>query len=125
MVTSRRDRHTAAGQDGPLWAPEGRAAGGDPAGEAAGLRIWLLGDFRVWVGGRAVGEAGWRLRKARSVVKLLALAPGQRLHREQLVEALWPDLDPEPALNNLKIALHVARYALEPPAGPHGGRAPP
>src|SRR5205823_5882868 len=58
-------------------------------------------------------------RKAASLLKLLALAPGHTLHREQLVEWLWPDLGPDAARNNLKYALHVARRTLapDPPAG--------
>ena len=52
------------------------------------LRIELLGHFRVAVGRRDVPDAAWRLRKGQSLVKLLALAPGHRLHREQLEEAL-------------------------------------
>ena len=61
-----------------------------------------------------IGEEGWRLRKAASLVKLLALAEGHRLHRERAMELLWPDLKPEAALNNLHHALHVARRTLEP-----------
>ncbi len=76
------------------------------------LRIWLLGGFRATVGSREVESSEWRLRKARSLVKLLALAPSRRLHREQLLEVLWPDLEPEAASNNLRKALHVARRAL-------------
>src|SRR5919107_1364274 len=40
------------------------------------VRVGLLGGFRVWVGPRHVGDDRWRLRKARSLVKLLALSPG-------------------------------------------------
>lgn len=46
------------------------------------------------------------------MVKLLSLGPGRRLHREQLMELLWPDLGPKAAANNLHQALHVARRAL-------------
>src|SRR5215218_4071553 len=83
------------------------------------VRVWLLGGFRVSVGSRAIGQDAWRLKKAASLIKLLALAPGHRLHREQVMELLWPDLDAEAALNNLHHALHVARRTLEPvaPAG--------
>jgi len=49
-------------------------------------------------------------------VKLLALSPAHRLHREQAMELLWPDLTPKAALNNLHYALHVARRTLEPSA---------
>jgi predicted ATPase/DNA-binding SARP family transcriptional activator/DNA-binding CsgD family transcriptional regulator len=86
----------------------------DPSPEA--VRVWLLGGFRVSVGSRSIGEEEWRLRKAGSLVKLLALAPGHRLHREQAMELLWPGLDPQAAANNLHHALHVARRFLEPAA---------
>ncbi|HET6660387.1 MAG TPA: BTAD domain-containing putative transcriptional regulator, partial [Rubrobacter sp.] len=80
------------------------------------LRIWLLGGFRMSVGSRSIGEEEWHLRKAGSLLKLLALAPGHHLHREQAMELLWPDLDPKAALNNLNYALHVGRRTLEPSA---------
>jgi predicted ATPase/DNA-binding SARP family transcriptional activator len=79
------------------------------------LRVWLLGGFRVAVGDREIPSAAWRLRKARNLIKLLALAPGHRLHREQVIELLWPHLDPEAASNNLRKVLHIARRTLELP----------
>src|SRR3712207_6729702 len=78
------------------------------------MRIWLLGRFSITVGNRKVDRSAWRLRKAASLVKVLALAPGHRLHREQAMEALWPDLGLRAASNNLRQALHVARRALHP-----------
>jgi predicted ATPase/DNA-binding SARP family transcriptional activator len=80
------------------------------------LRILVLGPFRVEVAGRAVPESAWRLRKATSLVKLLALAPGHRLHREQVMDHFWPELDPSAAVNNFHQVLHAARRALEPAA---------
>lgn len=47
---------------------------------AADVQISLLGGFAVTVSGESV-EDHWRLRKAKTLVKLLALAPGHRLHR--------------------------------------------
>jgi DNA-binding SARP family transcriptional activator len=78
-----------------------------------GLHIDLLGGFRVAAGESVVGESAWRLRKARGLVKLLALTPEHRIHREQAFEALWPDRDPAAASNNLRQALFVARRALD------------
>lgn len=66
------------------------------------MRIRLLGDFEVSVGPRIVGDASWRLRKAANLVKLLALAEGHRLHREQAMDLLWPDLAKRDASNNLR-----------------------
>ena len=76
------------------------------------MRVQLLGGFGVEVGGRTVDASRWRLTKARTVVKLLALDPAQRLHREYLLDLLWPDLSPSAAANNLHQALHAARRAL-------------
>jgi predicted ATPase/DNA-binding SARP family transcriptional activator/DNA-binding CsgD family transcriptional regulator len=78
------------------------------------MRIRLLGGFGVSVGNRTIEEDAWRLRKAASLVKLLALSPQHRLHREQVMDALWPDLDTDRASNNLRGALHAARRTLEP-----------
>ncbi len=80
------------------------------------LRVSLLGRFEVSVGSRTIREDEWRLRKAASVVKLLALATDHSLHREQVMDLLWPDLAPRAAANNLHQALHVARRTLEPEA---------
>src|SRR3954447_777366 len=77
------------------------------------VRIRLFGAFAVRVGATPVPESAWRLRKAKSVVKLLALAPERRIHRERVMELLWPDLSPGAAANNFHQALYVARRALE------------
>src|SRR5690349_19276507 len=76
------------------------------------MRVRLLGGFGVEVGGESVDPARWRLRKARTVVKLLCLDRSQRLHREFLLHLLWPNLAPAAASNNLHQALHAARRAL-------------
>jgi DNA-binding SARP family transcriptional activator len=83
------------------------------------VQIELLGAFRVTVGTRPVPEDAWRRRKPAALVKLLALAPGHRLPRERVMEALWPELEPHAAAANLRKALHQARRAL----GDEGGAA--
>jgi DNA-binding SARP family transcriptional activator len=60
----------------------------------------------------------WRLRKAKTLVKLLALAGGHRIHRDALMAALWPDRDGPAAADNLHQALSVARRAV---GGASGG----
>jgi DNA-binding CsgD family transcriptional regulator len=83
-----------------------------PATEA--VHTCLLGGFRVSVGTRTIGEDEWRLRKAASLLKLLVLSPEHRLHREVVMELLWPDLGMRSAANNLRGVLHAARRTLEP-----------
>jgi DNA-binding SARP family transcriptional activator len=76
------------------------------------LRIHLLGGIRVSVADRVIERSAWSRRSARGVVSLLALSAGHRLHREQIADALWPDLDSVAAANNLRKAVHLARRAL-------------
>src|SRR5688500_16112104 len=78
------------------------------------LEIYLLGPFRVMVDGRLVEQRRFARRKPKLLVKLLALQPQHQLHREQAMELLWPDSDPEAAANSLHKAIHMARHALEP-----------
>jgi predicted ATPase/DNA-binding SARP family transcriptional activator len=87
------------------------------AGEAShqmqgAMHVRMLGGFAVLIAGRAVPDHAWRLRRARSLVTLLALAPGHRLHREQLMDTLWPDLSPAAAANNLHKVTFMARRAI-------------
>ena len=87
------------------------------------LRIYLLGNFYVERDGTPIPAVDWARRKTRSLLKLLALQPGHRLHREQVTEMLWPDLDPTSARDNLYRNLSFLRHTLEPgldrPAGSH------
>ena len=82
----------------------------------AEVSIKLLGGFSAAAAGEPLDDASWRLRKGRDLVKLLALAPGHRMHREQLMFALWPDREPAAAANNLNQVVHAARRVLGPPA---------
>jgi len=54
----------------------------------AQLRIELLSSFGVVLGDVAAPAEAWRRSKAAGLVKLLALAPGHRLHREQAMDVL-------------------------------------
>jgi predicted ATPase len=80
--------------------------------DVSAVAITLLGGFGASVDGEPVADNAWRLRKARDLVKLLALAPGRRLHREQVMDALWRERGPNSAANNLYQAVHAARRAI-------------
>jgi DNA-binding SARP family transcriptional activator len=53
------------------------------------IHVTLLGRFAVTVGGVPVAESSWTRRHAAAIVKVLALAPGRRLHREHLIDIVW------------------------------------
>jgi DNA-binding SARP family transcriptional activator len=78
----------------------------------ATCQVHVLGRFTVSVDGKPVPGDVWRNRRAADVVKLLAVAPDHRLHREQVMDRLWPDLPAEAAGANLRKAVFYARRAL-------------
>jgi predicted ATPase/DNA-binding SARP family transcriptional activator len=77
------------------------------------LGISLLGAFSINVGGRVIPEDAWRLRKAKTLIKLLALAPERRLHADRATELLWAGREEASARNNLHQAIFAARRALD------------
>src|SRR5215204_611251 len=78
--------------------------------QAQPLRNPLLGQIFI-------KKDAWRLKKAAALLKVLPYAPGNRLHREQVMEMLWPELGRKTASNNLRYTLHAARKILDPAAG--------
>src|SRR5690606_17063374 len=54
----------------------------------------------------------WRRRGSAALVQVLALARGHALHREELMDRLWPDLSLGEATPRLHKAAHFARRAL-------------
>ena len=97
---------------------EARSGSNETSGsEREPVRVKLLGGFSVMVGARTVDGSEWRLRKAAALVKLLALAPDHRLHREQVMDTLWPQLGKGAASNNPRRTLYTARRVLGPSDG--------
>jgi DNA-binding SARP family transcriptional activator len=75
------------------------------------VTITLLGTFRVTVDGATTASRGWSRRPAATLVKVLALAPGHRLHREQVLDLLWPGEPTDRSAPRLHKAAHFARRA--------------
>ncbi len=84
-----------------------------PAGRTT-VSIALFGGFRVAIDGIAVPDAAWTRRQATTLVKLLALADRRRLHREQLMDALWPESAVAQAAPRLHKLAHYVRRVLGP-----------
>jgi DNA-binding SARP family transcriptional activator len=78
------------------------------------LGVRLLGGFRVERPDLGQAVPDWQRRSAKTLIKVLAARPDHTVHREQIVDILWPGADTESALNSFRKALHAARRALEP-----------
>jgi DNA-binding SARP family transcriptional activator len=78
------------------------------------VRVTLLGGFRVDLDDLSEPIANWQRRSAKTLIKVLATAPGHALHREQVVEILWPGAGLDSALNSFGKTLHAARRAFQP-----------
>jgi predicted ATPase/DNA-binding SARP family transcriptional activator/DNA-binding CsgD family transcriptional regulator len=81
------------------------------------VRIRMLGGFTVSVGPRTIRQAEWRSKKAATLIKLLALAEGRRMHRERAMDLLWPDSGKRAASNNLRQVVYGARRVLHSGSG--------
>ncbi len=78
------------------------------------LRVQTLGPFRVWRGPEPVDPQGWRRENARLLFLVLLTYRRQMLDRDQILDLLWPDADPETALRDFKVALSTLFKVLEP-----------
>jgi ATP/maltotriose-dependent transcriptional regulator MalT/DNA-binding SARP family transcriptional activator len=78
------------------------------------VNIRTLGGFGVTIAGEPVSSSAWQSRVAREVVGMLAATRGRSVHREVVIERLWPDEDPTRAGNRLSVALSTIRGVLDP-----------
>lgn len=79
-----------------------------PATTHTRVAITVMGTFGVVVDDVPTVSRGWT-RRAAALVKVLALAPGHRLHREHTMDLLWPDVPPSRCAPRLHKAAHLAR----------------
>jgi DNA-binding SARP family transcriptional activator len=56
----------------------------------------------------------WQSKKARDLLKILVARRGRPTPRDMLMEALWPEDDPDKLPNRLSVALAVLRSVLDP-----------
>jgi DNA-binding SARP family transcriptional activator len=70
------------------------------------------GQVSIHVGGRQVAGSSTR-RKVLSLLCFLLSRPGMTSTRDQVLDAIWPDLDPVDALNSLNQTVYFLRRVLE------------
>lgn len=82
------------------------------------VRVYLLGQCRLErrhsQGWETVSEVAWQQRRVRSLFACMVSQSSRMMGREQLMEALWPELDVDISANRLNTAVHGLRQVLEP-----------
>jgi len=109
-------RQVAARLPAGMTSPPAGAAT-TPAG--ATLRIRCLGGYAVEIDGVPVDLAAVRPRH-RELLRLLSLHANRSLHREHIIEWLWPGRHPERGQHSLQVAVSDLRKLLEPAAARGG-----
>jgi DNA-binding SARP family transcriptional activator len=74
-------------------------------------RLRCLGGFTFEIGGRSLNESTAKPME-RLLLHLLCVRAGERIHREALIEALWPEADPDAGLHRLQVAVSALRRLL-------------
>lgn len=92
------------------------------AAPPAPLTVQTLGVFRVWRAGEEIPRTAWSREKALHLLQYLICQRDTGAHRDQIVDALWPESAPEQAALGLRVALNALRSALEPE--PRGAEKP-
>jgi predicted ATPase/DNA-binding SARP family transcriptional activator len=80
--------------------------------------IELLGGLRVQLDGRVITR--FQTQKTRTLLAYLAFYQQRNHLREELVDWLWPEDDPDVSRHKLRMALSSLRRQLEPPGVPSG-----
>lgn len=83
----------------------------DDVDSAAEVEAALLGPFEVSIQGNQV--SGWGGQKNRTLCQYLLLHPDRPVHREVLMELLWPGHSYTSARNNLNVCIYGVRQALQ------------
>jgi DNA-binding SARP family transcriptional activator len=73
------------------------------------LRMSLLERFEVRAGDDVIIDEVWHHRNAKALLKILAVQRDRALHREQVLDAFWSNLNPSAAAANLRKILFDLR----------------
>ncbi len=85
-----------------------------PEKTSAQLNIKQFGRFEVLRGNDPLEAKDWGRRKTQTLFKILLTERGRVFSQDQLTDALFPDLEPDNAVVNLRGRIGELRKALEP-----------
>ncbi|KMY67668.1 hypothetical protein AAU61_07130 [Desulfocarbo indianensis] len=77
-------------------------------------RIAAFGPLRVRVGDRSIGNRQWGRKQVRQLLMALIALGSQGVSRDKIMDAIWPEANPESAEKTFKVTLHRLRKVFEP-----------
>jgi DNA-binding SARP family transcriptional activator len=76
------------------------------------VRVTTLGCFNIFVDGQSVQIDQWKRKQALALLKVLLTRRGRSVHRDQLIDCLWPDASEEQGRERLKVTVYSLRQEL-------------
>lgn len=72
-------------------------------------RIFTFGRFGIVLDNKALAVNEWTRKQALTLLKYLVTNSGNEVHRERLMECLWPGAEEDQARKRLKVVVHFLR----------------
>jgi DNA-binding SARP family transcriptional activator len=76
------------------------------------LQLFTLGGFGIVAAGRSVDVAKWKRKQAVTLLKYLITQLDRPVHRERLLDCLWPGVDQSRGWGRLKVTMYYLRHEL-------------
>ncbi len=76
------------------------------------LQILTLGKFGLTASGHGIMVDKWKRRQAVTLLKILVTNLDRPVHRERILDCLWPDVDEERGWGRLKVTMYYLRTQL-------------
>jgi LuxR family transcriptional regulator, maltose regulon positive regulatory protein len=77
------------------------------------IRVQALGQFRLWLGEKEVGEKDWQREKAKELFQLF-ITVNAPIPKDEILQILWPNQPQKNADRDFKVALNSLHNVLEP-----------
>ncbi len=77
------------------------------------LRIYALGHFSLAYSGKGMAVDGWKRKQALTVLKYLVGKTNHPVHRDELIGAIWPDVESGRGWDRLKVTVSFLRSQLQ------------
>jgi LuxR family maltose regulon positive regulatory protein len=77
------------------------------------IRVQTLGQFRVWLGEKEIGDKDWPREKAKELFQLF-ITVNDPIPKDEIIQRLWPNQPEKNADRDFKVALNSLHTVLEP-----------